>query len=71
MVKLDRKKLVELAKSLFACDVSALAETDKPKGAMSCIAYSLGAYGTTAKLWRDAKGNFFYCDKPTTDLYKH
>jgi hypothetical protein len=71
MVELNRKKLVELAKTLFACDVSALAEADKPKGAMVCIAYSLGTRGATAKLWRDAKGNFFYCDKPTADLFRH
>ena len=72
MTKLNRKQLASLANSLFACDVEALAPEDRPKDKMTTIAYAIGTSGDLiAKLWRDRKGNFFYCDKKSTILYKY
>ena len=72
MVELNRKQLVTLANSLFACYVEELAPEDRPKDKMTTIAYACGTKGNPiAKLWRDRQGNFFYCDKETATLYRY
>lgn len=66
MIELSRKKLLDLANSLNAIDVTHDQREREGYKDWDLIAYSFGLYGTSSKLFFNRKTNSFYVVKDRT-----
>ena len=67
-IELSKKKLLDLAQILGAVEVKA-GDRDVLKNGLRCVAYSVGVYGTNARLYVNDQGEFFVATSRSAACY--
>ena len=67
-IELSKKKLIDLAEILGAVEVKA-GDREVLKNGLRCVAYSLGVYGTNARLYVNDQGKFFVAKSRNVACY--
>lgn len=67
-IELTKKKLLDLAEILGAVEIKA-GEIDVVQMRMRCVAYSLGVYGCSGRLYQNEQGSFFVAKSRNAACY--